>query len=57
MKHKVIAHVPGRRAPDNLKTVGDWIEWRAKEDERVFDELFQQLVAHFERQLAGKLLH
>ncbi|MBY0427870.1 MAG: hypothetical protein K2Q32_01470 [Alphaproteobacteria bacterium] len=56
-KSKLIAHVSSNLPPENLKTVEDWVNWRAREDERMFAELFAQFVAHFERQLAGKFLH
>lgn len=46
---KLIAHASSTLPPENLKTVEDWMNWRAREDERMFAELFAQLVAHFER--------
>ena len=55
-RRRCIAHITAQEPPDAVKSVANWLAWRAQEDARMLAELEQQLTAHFERE-AGATEH
>lgn len=45
----IIAHVQVRQSPASVKTMADWIAWRAEEDKWMEEQMLLQREAFFER--------
>lgn len=51
----VIARVVVGTPPATVRTLADWLAWRANEDARMDAELSAQVEAHFERHAGAQI--